>query len=235
MDKEGRFVSRPPMLNGSNYDHWKPKMIAFLKSIDSRTWKTVLKGWDHPMIVDKDGNSTGVLKPEADWTKEEDEAALSNNKAINALFNGVDTNMFKLIKKCLSAKEAWEILMTCYEGTSKVKMSNFQLLTTKFENLRMKEEESIQDFHMNLLDIANSFEALGEKVSDEKLSRKILRSLPKRFDMKVTAIEEAQDIANMKVDELVGSLQTFEMTINERGDKKNKSVAFISNDDDEEP
>jgi hypothetical protein len=60
-------------------------------------------------------------------------------------------------------------------------------------------------------------------MSDEKLSRKILRSLPKRFDMKVTAIEEAQDIANMKVDELVGSLQTFEMSINERGDKKNKT------------
>ncbi|KAK2421453.1 gag-protease polyprotein [Trifolium repens] len=46
MDKEGGFVNRPPMLTGSNYDHWKPKMIAFLKSIDSRTWKAVLKGWD---------------------------------------------------------------------------------------------------------------------------------------------------------------------------------------------
>ncbi|WJX67153.1 hypothetical protein P8452_51646 [Trifolium repens] len=234
MEKEGGFVNRPPMLTGSNYDHWKRKMIAFLKSIDSRTWKAVLKGWNHPVIETKEGTSTGELKPEADWTKEEDEATLSNNKAINALFNGVDTNMFKLIKKCLSAKEAWEILMTCYEGTSKVKMSKLQLLTTKFENLRMKEEESIQDFHMNLVDIANAFEALGEKVTDEKLSRKMLRSLPKRFDMKVTAIEEAQDIANMKIDELVGSLQTFELTINERGDKKNKSVAFIPNNDEEE-
>ncbi|KAK2436692.1 secreted RxLR effector protein [Trifolium repens] len=234
MDKEGGFVNRPPMLTGSNYDHWKPKMIAFLKSIDSRTWKAVLKGWDHPLVMTKEGTSTGELKPEADWTKEEDEAALSNNKAVNALFNGVDENMFKLIKKCLSAKEAWEILMTRYEGTSKVKMSKLQILTTKFESLRMKEEESIQDFHMSLVDIANAFEALGEKVSDEKLSRKMLRSLPKRFDMKVTAIEEAQDIANMKVDELVGSLQTFELTLNERGDKKSKSVAFISNDDEEE-
>jgi hypothetical protein len=142
--------------------------------------------------------------------------------------------MFKLIKKCISAKQAWEILMTCYEGISKVKSSKLQLLTTKFESLRMKEEESIQDFHMNLLDIANFFEALGEKVPEEKLSREILRSLPKRFDMKVTAIEEAQDIANMKVDELVESLQTFEISINERGDKKNKSVAFISNDEDDE-
>jgi hypothetical protein len=181
------------------------------------------------MIFDKDGNSTIVLKSEA-----EDEASLSNNKAINALFNGVDTNMLKLIKRCLSAKEAWGILMTCYEGTSKVKMSKLQLLTSKFEGLRMKEEEIIQDFHMNLLDIANPFEALGEKVYDEKLSKKILRSLPKRFDMKVTAIEEARGIGNIKVDELVGSLQTFEISINERGYKKKKSIAFITNVDDEE-
>jgi hypothetical protein len=41
-----------------------------------------------------------------------------------------------------------------------------------------------------LLDIANSFESLGEKLLDEKLGRKILRSLPKRFDMKVTTIEK---------------------------------------------
>jgi hypothetical protein len=47
----------------------------------------------------------------------------------------------------------------------------------------MKEDESIHDFHLSIFDIANSFESLGEKMSDEKLARKILRSLPKRFDM----------------------------------------------------
>ena len=56
----------------------------------------------------------------------------------------------------------------------------------------MKEEEIIQEFHMNILEIANACSALGEKILEEKLVRKILRSLPKRFDMKVTDIEEAQ-------------------------------------------
>ena len=46
---------------------------------------------------------------------------------------------------------------------------------------------------MSILEIANASGALGEKMSDEKLVRKILRSLPKRFAMKVTAIEESQD------------------------------------------
>ncbi|MCI77701.1 gag-pol polyprotein, partial [Trifolium medium] len=59
-------------------------------------------------------------------------------------------------------------------------------------------------------------------------------SLPKQFDIKVTAIEEAQDIATMKVDELVGSLQTFELGIKDRNEKKSKSIAFFSNADEEE-
>lgn len=110
-------------------------------------------------------------------------------------------------------------------------MSRLQLLTTKFENLRMKEYESIHDFHMNIIEIANASSALGKKISKAKLVIKIPRSLLKRFDMKVTATEEAQDINNIKVDELMGSLQTFELGISEKSEKK-KSIAFVSNIED---
>ena len=153
---------------------------------------------------------------------------------MNAIFNGIDRNIFRLVNTCEVAKDSWEILKTAHEGTSKVKMSRLQLLTTKFENLKMKEDESIYDFHMSILEITNASSALGEKMSEEKLVRKMLRSLPKRFDMKVTAIEEAQDINKMRLDELVGSLQTFELSINERSEKKNKSIAFVTNTEDEE-
>jgi len=180
-------------------------------------------------VLDKDGNKTAGLKPEEALSKEEDELVLGNSKALNTLFHGVDKNMFSLIKQCTMAKVAWEILKTTHEGTYKVWMSKLQLLTTKFENLWMKDYESIHDFHMNILEIANTSSAFGEKMSDEKLVRKILKSLPKRFDMKVTAIEEAQDISNMKVDELIGSLQTFELAINDICEKKKKNIAFVSN------
>jgi len=78
----------------------------------------------------------------------------------------------------LGYDNAFDILRTAHEGTSKVKSSTIQLLTTKFESLKMKEEETIQDYYMNVLDIANSFDSLGEKLLDEKLVRKILRSIP---------------------------------------------------------
>ena len=50
-----------------------------------------------------------------------------------------------------------------------MKMSKLQLLTTKFEPLKMLEEETIVEFNVHLLDIANESFSLGEKISEEKL------------------------------------------------------------------
>lgn len=107
-----------------------------------------------------------------------------------------------------------------------MKMSRLHLLTTKFESLKMFEEKIITKSNVRLLDITNGSFVLGEKISKEKLVRKVLRSLPKRFDMKVTAIEEAHDIATMKVDKLSGYLRTFEMSFGDKSDKKSKNIAL---------
>ena len=59
------------------------------------------------MNAQKESASTTLsLKPEAEWTKEEDKEALANFKALNVIFNGVDKNMFRLINTCIVAKEA---------------------------------------------------------------------------------------------------------------------------------
>lgn len=56
----------------------------------------------------------------------------------------------------------------------------------------------------------------------------------KKFDMKVTTIEEAQDLSIMKVYEFVGSLQTFEIVIGDRYENKNKNISFLSNSGEDE-
>jgi hypothetical protein len=55
--------------------------------------------------------------------------------------------------------------------------------------------------------------SLGKPISDVKLIRKILRSLLERFKIKVTTIEESKDLEEMKIEELVGSLQTYELSL----------------------
>ena len=44
--------------------------------------------------------------------------------------------------------------------------------------------------------------------------------------MKVTAIEEANDITTMKFDELFGSLRTFELSFDDNAPKKKISIVF---------
>jgi len=109
-------------------------MSAFLKSIDSKTWKEVLKGWEHLVALDKDGNKTVVLKLEEEWSTTEDELALGNSKALNALFNGVDKNMFRLIKNALWLRMLGKFSKMVMRVHLKLKFQDFNFL---LQNLKI--------------------------------------------------------------------------------------------------
>ena len=87
------------------------------------------------------------------------------------------------------------------------------MLATRFKNIRMHENQTFSSFDFELSDNVNSSFNLGEPISDSKVVRKILRSLTDRFRPKVTTIKESKDINSMRVDELVGSIQTYKMTL----------------------
>ena len=59
------------------------------------------------------------------------------------------------------AKEAWDIVQTMFEGSGDVKWNKFLSLTTRFENLKMHEDETLSDFCTKLCDIANESFALN--------------------------------------------------------------------------
>ena len=115
------------------------------------------------------------------------------------LFCGVSPDEFHRISHITMAKEAWKILETTYEGTKKVKNTKLQMLTSQFEELRMSEDESFDSFYSKLNEMVIGKFNSGEKTEDSKVVRKILRSLPKSFHAKVTAIEESKDLDEIKV------------------------------------
>ena len=124
---------------------------------------------------------------------------------MNALFSVVTNEEFKKISSIETAKEAWTILQTTYEGTKAVKDSKLQRLTTSFEEIKMEEDESFDEFYAKLKNIVNSAFNLGEIIPEPKIVRKVLRSLPERFHAKITAIKESKDIGKIPLTELVGN------------------------------
>ncbi|CAM8929550.1 unnamed protein product [Rhodiola kirilowii] len=223
--REGQNITRPPLLEGNKYGYWRVRMKAFLKSQDESVWDAIEQGWTHPVATDKEGKISLLAKNKWPYVQRNAEAA--NSKAMNAIFSGVDGKNFKMISTCEIAKKAWDILQTAHEGTSKVKISRMETVTSKFENLRMQEDETIADFNTRVLDISNEAFALGEPMSEETLVRKVLRSLTKRYAMKALAVKEANDVKTMRLDELMGSLQSHEMDMNEEDQLgKDKSVGL---------
>ena len=58
--------------------------------------------------------------------------------------------------------------------------------------------------------IVNQLRNDGEKeLTDQRVIEKVLRNLPKKFEMVVTSILESKDLTKFSIEELSGSLLVF--------------------------
>src|SRR5580698_9947118 len=154
---------------------------------------------------------------------------------MHAILCAMDDNQYKLIQTTRIAKEAWEILETAHEGTDVVKDSKLQVLQTQFETIKMEEEECFNDFQVKLMDIVNQSHQLGDPYSDRRIKQKIMRSLPERFEPKVTALEENDTYKEMKPSEVIGRLLAYESRKATTSPRKKKNIVLkISKHDNKE-
>ena len=123
MDRRQSLIIAP-LFDGTNYAYWKVRIRAFLQSLDEKLWQAVEIGWTKP------------TKESADWDDAKIKAANFNSRALNALFSTVTNEEFKKISSTKTAKEAWTILQTTYEGTKAVKDS--KLLPRALKKLRWR-------------------------------------------------------------------------------------------------
>lgn len=70
---------------------------------------------------------------------------------------------------CEVAKDVQDILQTTHEETQTIKNSRLQMLTTIFEEVRMKENETFDDFYASLNDTVNSRFNLSERNCEKDL------------------------------------------------------------------
>ena len=132
------------LFGGINYAYWKVRIRAFLQSLDEKVWQAVEIGRTKPKEVP------------TDWDDAKIKAANFNSRALNALFSAITNEEFKKISFTETAKEVWTILQTTYVGIKVVKDLKLQRLTTSFEEIKMEEDESFDEFYAKLKDIESS-------------------------------------------------------------------------------
>jgi hypothetical protein len=75
----------------------------------------------------------------------------------------------------------------------------------------MDEKEYIATYLLRVDEIFNVITGLGEELNESLVVQKVLRSLPMRYDAKVSSIEENRDLTKMTMDEIHGYLIAYEM------------------------
>jgi hypothetical protein len=134
----------------------------------------------------------------------------NNSKAINALLNGLSGMVFTKFAHCKSAKEICDKLQNIY-GDSKVKATKLQTYRGQFEQLKMKEDEDITGYFLRVNETMIVIIGLGEEIEESVIVQKVLRSLPMRFNHKISTLEERSDLNLISMHELYGIFTAYEM------------------------
>lgn len=193
--KNGSIGLTYPMLDRSNYTAWAMKMKVFIKA--QGAWIA---------IEPKD--------PKAEVDDKIDQIALA------MIYQGIPEGMLLSLADKDTAKGAWEAIKTLCQGADKVKNARVQTLKAEFEGMTMKEDETIDDFHMKLNGVVTNIRALGEKMDESYTVKKLLRAVPSKFLHITSTIEQFGNLDTMTMEEAVGSLKAHEERVKGKMESK---------------
>ena len=133
-----------------------------------------------------------------------------DRRALAAILRGVPPDMKSRLAKKKSAKEAWAALKEMRVGDNRVKSSVVQRLVMEFENITLRDGESVDDFTMRVIGLVDKLGELGEEMEDSRVVKKMLRVVRKRYKQVAVSIEMHSDLNKMSVEELIGRLRVVE-------------------------
>ncbi|XP_035830953.1 uncharacterized protein LOC118480289 [Helianthus annuus] len=124
-----------------------------------------------------------------------------NKTARSFIFQAIPEDVLLQVAKKKTAKEIWKSLKTRYVSANRVQKARLHTVTSEFESLKMKDEESIDDF-------TGKFHGL--RLEDGKLVRKLFDAVPDRYLQLVASMEQYSDADSMPFEEAVGHLKAYE-------------------------
>ncbi|XP_070029439.1 uncharacterized protein [Nicotiana sylvestris] len=181
-------------------------MHDFIRADDYELWDITCDGPYVPTKVLEE-LPFSMAKTSKEYTKADKKVIETNFRAKKILVCGIGPEEYNRISTCDTAKEIWEDLQTSHEGTTQVKQSKIDMLTTEYELFKMRDDESIQNMHTRFTSIINELHSLGETIPRNKL-----------------------DLQELTIEEMIENLKTYELKRkidNERREpKKEKNLVL---------
>ncbi|XP_073271526.1 uncharacterized protein [Primulina huaijiensis] len=199
-----------PMFSKEDFDDWK--IHGLLKILKPDT-----------TIAVTDGAPQMVEKPRSEWTSEDKKKANLDNFTNDILYKTLDKNTFSKIKMCTTAKEIWEKLIHICERNEQTKENKLSVAMQKFENLKMKAGETLNEFNECFSSLVNELAALGKEHGNREITLKVMRALPREWDVKTMAMRVSKDLNKLELHDLFADLKAYEFELEVRSEEEPSS------------
>ncbi|GBM94387.1 hypothetical protein AVEN_18417-1, partial [Araneus ventricosus] len=180
-----------PKLDGSNYTSWKEDMKVVL--MDRGCWSFIVE--DNPCPE----QATEKEKFEYDWRKQ---------RCYTTIYQGIERKFLPLIRYTTDGKEAWNILKTNFEPTSKARLA---VLIDEFFELKFNSvEETIGIFCKRVDEKKTQVKEAGFEIPELLIALQLIRRLPAEYDHLVQTLYRLKD-------EEFNHLEVEKQLVNEAG------------------
>ena len=238
---EGLSNSRPPLFDGTNFATWKTRFRIYARSQGVKVWMAIEDGTILPTKIVDD---IIIEKKVSEYTHDEEDRMNIAAKAEMVLTSALAEKEYKRVNNCKSAQEMWNKLVVTYEGTTDIKDSRMDTLIQEYENFKLQDGENIIDMETRFTRIIDELTQLGKNYTQNEKNRRVLKSLPPSWKVKVTTIKEMHNLNDYHIDNLFGNLRAYEednvpdKVIPKVEDKKKnmalKSILIDEDENDEE-
>lgn len=199
-DKNGSVTLNYLMLTKTNYTAWSIKMRVCMQA--HGIWEAIEPVNEATIVEDK-----------------------IDKVALAAIYQAIPEDILLLVAEKKTAKSAWEAIKVMCLGADRVKNARVQTLKTEFENLSMKETETVDDFCLKLNELVTNIHTLGETIYESYVVKKILKEAPSKFLQIASVLEQFGKLDEMTVEEVIGSLKAHEERL--RGQSENNSGQLL--------
>ncbi|KAH1030151.1 hypothetical protein J1N35_046021 [Gossypium stocksii] len=114
--------------------------------------------------------------------RQHNEECAKKHKAMACLQNDGSDVIFTRIMACDSPKQAWKKLKEEFMGSDKTRQQQLINFRRDFENLKMRELETIKQYPDKIMAIVNNIRLIGDDLSDSRVVEKVITTLSENFE-----------------------------------------------------
>jgi hypothetical protein len=195
---------RLPLLNGTNYIHWRFRMEYILRG----------KGlWEHVSEPSLSSSEDHVERSSA-WKKKDEEAK-------ELIVMSVDDDQNSFLFDATTSKEMWENLKDAYQEVSS---ANKMRLRSLFLNYKKDPRKSMLAHINKVKEMVQELKAIGTEVPKEEIILVLLQSLPEEYRVVKSSLKTRD---NLTVETVCARLREEEQDLDLLVDSEKEKAYFV--------